>query len=134
MSAFAAVMAPKAWYKYVQLVTGVVILISITSPVIKPTNSDFTFEMPSNYVNTEDNEELNKNLIINELSRRIEEDIENRVKRDYNSHINAQVKILVNDKEEIEGVEEIRITEGELGEIAKQKLCEIYGVDMIYER
>lgn len=134
MSAFAAVMAPKTWQKYVQLVTGVVIITAITAPVIRIVNSDFSFKIPSVDAVSEDGAELNKNLVVSELTKRIEEDIEKRLYNDYNIYAKARVRILVNDKNEIEGVEEIRITEGKITNVAKQKLCEIYGVDMVYER
>lgn len=134
MSAFAAVMTPKHWQKYIQLVTGVVILSAITSPIVKLLNSDISLKMPDADIRSEVNENLNKNLVLDELTARIEQDIEERVKRDYNSEIKVSVKISVNDRNEIEGVEKIQITEGRIPDVAEQKLCEIYGVDMIYER
>ena len=133
LSALASIMTPEKWRKYIQLVTGIVILCCITSPIAAFLGSDGGFSIPEISSAADYDEDMHKDIVIEELRERIEEDIEERMKREYGAQIIAEVKIDINENNEIEGVTRIYIR-GKLNEAAKQRLCEIYGVDMIYEK
>ena len=132
LSALASVMSPEKWRGYIRLVTGIIILSCVVSPAANLLGHGGGFSIPEISASSNYDEDMHKTLVIDELTTRIEEDIESRMAREYGANISAKVKIDINDDNEIEGVTRITIR-GELPQNAKQELCSIYGVDTIYE-
>ena len=132
LSALASIMSPEKWRGYIRLVTGIIILSCIVSPVSNLLGRNGTFNVPEISTSTNYDEDMHKELILEELTERIESDIEARMAREYGANISARVKIDINDNNEIEGVTRITIR-GTLPENAKRELTSIYGVDTIYE-
>ena len=132
LSALVSVMSPEKWRSYIRLVTGIIILSCIVSPISNLLGRSGSFNIPemSTFGNYDEN--MHKNLVIDELTARIEEDIKSRMAREYGADISARVNININENNEIEGVTLITIR-GSLPQSAKRKLCNIYGVDTIYE-
>lgn len=134
LSALASVMSPDKWRKYIQLVTGIVILCCIMTPVSGILRNSAVFSVPEISTDTKYDEGMHSELIINELRDRIEKDIEARMEKEYGVQIKAEVEIELNEDNEIEGVTYINISEGHLSETAKRELSKIYGVDRVYEK
>lgn len=134
LSALASVMTPDKWRKYIQLVTGIVILCCITMPVARFLGQDSIFVMPDKTEPSMYDENLHTDLVMEELTKRVENDIEERMMREYEKTIRAEVTIELNKENEIEGVTRISVSGERLGNAAKNELCSIYGVDMIYEK
>ena len=132
LSALASVMSPEKWRGYIRLVTGIIILSCVASPIADLLGHGGGFSIPEISASSDYDEDMHKQLVIDELTARIEADIKSRMAREYGADISAKVKIDVNENNEIEGVTRITVR-GELPETAKRKLCEIYGVDTIYE-
>lgn len=131
LSAFAANLAPEKWQKYVRIITGLVLIICILSPIKALVSVDLfeNFEIPQ-YSAAEG--KTQEELVISELTDRLEQDIEERLKKEFNITASAQVKIDVNSDGEIDGVKEIRVTGAVLTAAAKARLKEVYGVSEVY--
>ncbi len=132
LSALSSMMTPEKWRSYVRLVTGMIILACAALPITDLLADSGGFEIPEISSSQSYDENAYANAVADELRRRVEEDIEARMKREYNADIRARAEININDKNEIEGIERITVR-GQLSETAKRELCGIYGVDMIYE-
>ena len=132
LSALASVMSPEKWRGYIRLVTGIIILSCVASPVADLHGHSGGFRIPEISASSYYDEDMHTQLIIDELTARIEEDIKSRMAREYGADISARAEININENNEIEGVTRITVR-GALPENAKRKLCEIYGVDTIYE-
>lgn len=132
LSALASIMSPEKWRSYIRLVTGVVILSCAASP-IAGLLSPGGFNIPEPAAPREYDENAYAEAVEAELRNRIEQDIEARMKREYDVDVEASVIININERNEIEGVERITVR-GSLTERAKRELCEIYGVGRVYEK
>ena len=132
LSALASVMSPEKWRGYIRLVTGIIILSCVVSPVANLLGHGGGFSIPEMSAPSDYDEDMHKELVMDELTARIENDIKSRMAREYGANISARVEININGDNEIEGITRITIRGG-LPESAKRRLCEIYGVDTIYE-
>lgn len=132
LSAFAVSMSPSGWEKYLKLITGVVVLCCIISPLGNILKTDIDIKIPDTEVEYDEN--LNREIILNEFSDKISGDIEERLKKEFGLEVKADTEIELNEDNEIEGVKKI-ITEGDrLSDMARSRLNEVYGVDEIYEK
>lgn len=132
LSAYASNLSPESWRKYVKIITGLVLIICILSPLKTLVRTEW-FE---NFDITQVSEAEGKTqteLISEELSERVETDIEARLRSEFNINASARVKISVNDKGEIAGVKEIRVRGAPLTPAAKKRLGEVYGTDEVYD-
>ena len=132
LSALASIMSPEKWRGYIRLVTGIIILSCVVSPVADLLGRSGGFIIPEISASSAYDEDMHTQLVIDELTKRIETDIESRMAREYGANIKARVKIDINENNEIEGVTRITIR-GTLPPNAKSELSSIYGVDTIYE-
>ncbi len=127
LSGIAHILAPASWVKYVKLITGLVILSVIASPLtsISKINlfSDFSIE------ENEIDENIQINTIAKELEARIEADIKDRIKTEFFSEAEAEVKIALNENNEISGVTHIKIITDAEKEKIISRMCEVYGID-----
>lgn len=128
LSSFASMLAPDKWRKYVGVITGLVIISCIIAPIAKITKTDLF----SGFDAIENAEEYSVNLqeemIKEELSKRVGEDIAARLEREFNIKASARVQININENHEITGIEKIHIKGDHLTPAATARLCEIYGV------
>ena len=124
-------LAPEKWSKYIKIITGLVVICTIISPVAKISPEDIFSSFPSEPELVQDGEELRQTLIEEELEKRINEDIEQRLEQEFNIKCRAQCKISADAEGKIEGVEKITIYDAELPPKAAARLCEVYGIDKI---
>lgn len=131
LSAFAANLAPEKWQKYVRIITGLVLIVCILSPVKSLVSVDLfeDFEIPE-YSTAEGKTQTE--LVVSELTERIRQDVEERLYKEFNISASANVKIDINSDGDIEGVKEIRITGAKLTASAAARLKEVYGVSEVY--
>lgn len=129
LSSFASVLSPDKWRKYVGVITGLVIISCIIAPVAKISKTDLF----SGFEAIENSEEYSKNLqkeiIEEELAKRVGEDISSRLKNEFGINVTAKVTININDNNEITGIEQIRLKGDKLSAPAVARLCEVYGVN-----
>lgn len=132
LSAYASNLAPESWRKYVKIITGLVLIICILSPVRTLVRTDWFEDFDISQISGVEGKTQTE-LISEELAERVEDDIEARLKNEFNIDVLASVKISVNDKGEITGVKEIRVRGAPLTPAAKNRLCEVYGTDEVYD-
>ena len=128
LSAAAGIFAPEKWRGYVQLITGLVIISCIVSPITHIVKSDIF----SGFDNIDERIELGTQnqaeTVISELEKRINGDIKARMKDEFNLSVEAQCEIRLNDNEEITGVESVQIYGDKLTDRARNRICEVYGL------
>lgn len=127
LSAYAANLAPQSWRKYVQIITGLVLIICILSPLKSLVGADIFGEFDISELRIAEGKTQTE-LIVQELSQKVEADAEERLMREFNLQVTAKAEISVNDRGEIEGVKAIRVSGDKLSAAAKARLCEVYGV------
>ena len=130
LSGTASLLSPESWRKYVGMITGVVILCTIISPLSKTDVADIFDSIDSRISaqETEAGEELRLDMIKKELSERVNRDIKERMKKEFNADINAEAEISADADGNITGVSEIVIYR-RLSETAVNRLCEVYGIE-----
>lgn len=132
LSAYASNLAPENWRKYVQIITGLVLIICILSPIKSLVKTDFFSDFDIAEISGVEGKTQTE-LVAEELAERVEADIEERLKNEFGINVTAKVQISVNDKDEIAGVKEIHVSGAKLGKSAKDRLCEVYGTDGVYD-
>ncbi len=128
LAAMAGILAPEKWRSYVRIITGLVIISCIVSPVTAIIKTDIFDGFDSVGESIEEGESIQRSLVTEELERRINEDIEARMKKEFSLDVSAECAIKVNDEGEIEGVESIYIYGDGLTERERERLCEVYGL------
>ena len=127
-AAFADMLSPDKWRKYVQMITGIVIISCIIAP-LKGIFSEDLFGGFGDFRSSEtEGGEIQRALVVDELTKRIEADIAERLRKEFNISVTAEVEINVNDNNEIEGVERIRLFGEGVDNRVENRLKEVYGV------
>lgn len=128
LSSFAAMLSPEKQRKYIGVITGLVIISCIVSPISKLTGT----ELFGGFEYIEDCEkytyDMQKEMIIEELNESIGEDVSKRLSEEYGINAAADVSVSVNENNEIDGITEIRIGGASLTNAQKARLCEVYGI------
>lgn len=128
LAAMAGILAPEKWRGYVQIITGLVIISCIVSPVTTILKTDISGGFDTVSDSIEDGSNMQRALVTEELEKRINEDIAARMQKEFSLDVNADCEIKVNDKGEIEGVDNVYIYGGALTARARERLCEVYGL------
>ena len=128
LASAAAALAPERWAKYINTVTGLIIVSVIMTPILKTEPSEIFAGMREESVNTEEGERIRGEMIEDELEKRVNADIEERLRREFNMECRAQCEIKADKDGNIEGVESISISGARLSEKARARLGEVYGI------
>ncbi len=128
LAAMAGILAPEKWRSYVQVITGLVIISCIVSPVTAVVKSDIFRGFDSVEKNIENSENLQAELVMEELEKRINDDIAARMLKEFNLSVRADCDIRVDSEGAIEGVDSVRIYGDKLTDHARGRLCEVYGL------
>ena len=128
LSAASAILAPEKWRGYVRIITGLVIISCIVAPVSSVVRSDIFNEFEVNTESITEGESLQSELIVEELKKRVNEDIRARMDKEFNLSVTAQSEIRVNSDGAIEGVDSVRISGDKLTDRARARMCEVYGL------
>lgn len=129
LSTATAVLAPEKWRGYVKLITGLVIISCIISPAAAIFKSDIFDGFDNIETSIQDSSYMQTELVTEELENRINEDIAARMLKEFGLNVTVQATICVNSEGEIEGVESVRIYGDKLTERARNRICEVYGLD-----
>ena len=128
LSAMAGILSPEKWRGYVQVITGLVIISCIISPAASIVRSDIFDGFDSVEQNIAESENLQADLVMEELKKRINDDIKARMEKEFNLSVTADCDIRVNEEGAIEGVDNVRIYGDKLTDRARSRLCEVYGL------
>ena len=112
LSAMAGIIAPEKWRSYVQVITGLVIISCIISPVTAIVKSDIFDGFDSVQENIADSSNMQTELVIEE----------------FKLSVTAECEIMVNDEGEITGVDSVRVYGDKLTDRARSRICEVYGL------
>lgn len=128
LSSFAAILSPDKWRKYISVITGLVVISCIISPLSKFSKNDLFngFEYIEN--NESYSLDMQKEIIIEELQKSIGDDISKRLFDEYGISVNAFAEITINDNNEITGIKKITVKGAKLTPMQKSRLCTIYGI------
>lgn len=126
MSAFADILIPKSWQKYISILTGAILLITLTSPLIRLRGITIpSLTMPDNSYTEYDLEgEVQATLEDN-----ISSDIEERLKSEFGIDCRASVSLLL-DNGKITGIKEIVLYCSENNAVTN-RIAEVYGCSSI---
>ena len=120
-------LAPKEWDKYVRLGAGLVILTIMLSPIIKLKSGRIEPIPETKNIN----ESVFYDEIAESLKKRIEQDIETRLRGEFGVNAEAEVEIEVDEEHNIKGVKRIRLkTHKKVNKMA-ERLEEVYGCDTV---
>ena len=128
LSAITQSLAPEKWKKYLNAITGIMIISVIVSPIFELKKidlfSDFTY-------NSSIDEYAQKKAVCKELEKRVSEDAANRLKTQLGGEYKVETTLEVNNDYEIVGVKEMRIWTKEKRQQAKKVLESIYSPQKI---
>lgn len=128
LSSFASMLSPSGWRKYIGVITGLVVISCIISPLSRLSRADLFKGFGYIENNEEYSLDMQEEIIRGEFSERIGEDISKRLFDEYGIKVSAAAGIKINEKYEIEGIEKIVIKGGRLNAAQKKRICEVYGV------
>ena len=117
---------PPKWNKYIKTITALMVTAVIISPF-------YSFEMPTfeefdnetKQFKTEGNE-IREEMIKKELEERIREDISLRLSEEYGINPEVQVRLSVNEKDEITGVKMVTLSGEKISDEVLKRINEIY--------
>lgn len=126
ITVFADILLPDKWNKYVKIITGLIIISAIASPVKNKINFDISrFFRESEQIQLQ-GEDYSKQLMKKELTDRINTDCEQRLKDEFNIPAIVSCKLSINEYNEITGVDIIEITAKGIDSKVIDRLNEIY--------
>ena len=125
LSGMARILSPTGWEKYIKIITGLIIISVISAPigVLKEINFFSDFSLPKSDID----ENVQLKIVGEELKKRVEQDIESRIKTEFLKDAEAEVEIGINEKNEITGVLSITVKTMADENNLRKRLCEIYG-------
>ena len=121
------IFAPKEWEKYIKLAIGFLILSIIISPVAKFRHAKILPQTPSYEIKAEEFYDG----ISKELKNRVEDDIVQRLKDEFDVKAKVEVDIDVDENHNIKGVNAIRVRTWQNPKGMIERLEEIYGCSRI---
>lgn len=127
ISALSEVLIPKSWQKYAGLLTGALLLLTLIKPLMTFRGINLPeFTVPEiAYTEYDTSSEIKKALELN-----IEGDIKERLKTEFKTVVNADVRVSTDEDDNITGVLEIALDIKESPKIGA-RLYEIYAPEKI---
>lgn len=128
---FTDIALPEKWSKYIKIITGLIVISTIASPLEKPLNLNFKeyFKVSEQLEKT--GEEYQISLIKEEFEKTISTDIKNRIYDEFKKEISADVIVSLNDENKISGINKIELT-GEINDKILNRINEIYAPKEIF--
>ncbi len=122
---FADMLLEEKWSKYIKIITGLIIISAISTPLQKPLNLDFKEYFNETKKLEADGTQYSLVLIREELEKSLENDINSRFIEEFNQDIKAQVDVSLNDENKISGVEKINLI-GSINQKMIDRINEVY--------
>lgn len=128
LSAVVGMLSPDKWNKYIGIVTGLVITLSIGRPILSIMHTDVFggFSFNDTAISSE-GKELFYAELKSELERRIENDVRNRMMTEFGTECSADVEAEMNTDGQITGIGRITVYGAHLDNAAIGRLREVYG-------
>ncbi len=128
---FTDIALPEKWSKYIKIITGLIIISTIASPLEKPLNLNFKeyFRVSEKLEKT--GEEYQISLIKEEFEKNVSNDIEKRIYDEFKKEISADVIVSLNDENKISGIKKIELN-GDINDEILNRINEIYAPKEIF--
>ena len=125
-------LTPENWKKYVGVVTGLVITLSIASPIIGIFGNDFLngFSYTAK-TNGEKGEAVLYNEIKTQLEERINSDAKSRLREDFAKNCSVRTTVKMTDNGEVSGVKSIYVYGDRIDAVIIGRLREMYGAEEV---
>lgn len=130
LSAFAEIISPEKWRGYVKIITGLVVISCIIAPAAGLFHSGVFNGLDESIVSVGETQNMQERLVVTELQKRINADIEKRMKDEYGISVSAECDLRFDDEGKLTGVKEIYVYGKKLTDGAKRRLCEVYGLNI----
>lgn len=122
---FTEIALPEKWGKYIKVITGLIIISTIASPLEKSFRLDF-----KEYFDTREEIQINAqdytiNMIKKELENTIANDIKLRMSDEFGADILADVYVSLNEENKISGILKINLI-GNVNDLMVNRINEIY--------
>ncbi len=127
LSVLADIVSPEQWRKYIQLLTGLVIVSCILTPAFKIADLDLFSGFELSDTTLEEGETLQKELGASELEQRVAEDAKQRIASEFHCEAEVEAEVLTDEQMQITGVKRIRIHGKNLPEGIAARIKEVYG-------
>lgn len=121
-------LSPGKWSKYISIVTGLVIAVSIGSPLISLFSSDVLSALSfSSAPASAQGTDIFYRELKQEFERRIENDVKSRVAAEFGMDVTAEAEAAADERGQITGVKKITVYGGHPDSIVIGRLREVYG-------
>lgn len=128
---FTDIALPEKWSKYIKIITGLIIISTIASPLEKPLNLNFKEYFKASEKLEQTGEEYQISLIKKEFEKNVSNDIKNRIYDEFKKEISADVVVSLNDENKISGIKKIEL-KGEINDEILNRINEIYAPKEIF--
>ena len=128
---FADMLLTEKWSKYIKIITGLIIISAISSPIQKPLKLDFKEYFNETKQFETDGITYSVELIKKELEKTLENDINKRFIGEFKQDIKAEVEVSLNDENKISGVEKINLI-GSINQEMINRINEIYAPEEVF--
>ncbi len=132
LAVFADILSPAGWKKYITIVTGMILLVVIVSPVSKWHSPDIIpdYQLEEEEVVAKGNE-IYKDLIKYEFSKNVAKDIKERIRQEFSKDVLVEVMVEVSEEGGIDKISKIIIKGKDLGKEIGERISHIYNVSEV---
>lgn len=129
LSAFADIMAPNEWKKYMRIITGFILLAVIMSPAARIGVMDM---FKGSFPVEEAEYTPMPSLVAEELEKNVENDARERIKREYGADCEIDATLSLNSEGLIDSVDTISVkTDSARRSAIQSRLYEVYGAKSV---
>lgn len=131
LAVFADILTPDGWKKYMGIITGMILLTVMITPIAKFSGVDVL----SGYRDSEEvvsqGQEIYADMIKKEFSKSIALDVKERIRQEFSLDVAVEAEVETNDAGNIEKIIRITITGDSLSEKIADRIKYIYDVDEV---
>ena len=131
MAVFVDLLSPVGWKKYLGIISGIIILSVISSPVAELKNIDIM----SGYADAQSVEAdglgIYSDMLKSEFSKRVATDVKERVREEFSKDVSVEAEVEVNEKGNIEKISKIIVTGSGLDKKIADRISYIYDVEEV---
>ena len=131
LSVFADMLSPAGWKKYMGIITGIILMTVIITPVAKLNGVDLSLDTNAGEELAVSGEELYSDMLKKEFSKNVALDVKERIRQEFSTEVSVEAQVEVNDKGNIEKISKIIITGKNLNQEMSERICFIYDVDEV---
>ena len=122
---FSEMVLPDKWNKYLNIITGLIIIGAICTPLSYAFDFSIWQQINENQDFSVIAKDYSVNLVKNELEKNIKNDLEERILTEFKKETSVKVSVLTDDDNKITGIEKI-ILSGNIDENIISRVNEIY--------